>query len=55
LRGHGYSLAVVAWGAQAPTAWREGARKLLLVTERPYFGEARAGMRLAERAGAKGS
>lgn len=37
LRGHAYSLAVVAWGAQAPAAWREGARRLLLVTERPYF------------------
>ena len=39
LRGHAYSLAVVAWGRQAPAAWRDGARRLLLVTERPYFAE----------------
>jgi len=37
LRGQAYSLAVVAWGAQAPAAWRLGAQRLLLVTERPYF------------------
>jgi len=47
LRGHAYSLAVVAWGRQAPTAWRDGARRLLLVTERPYFA--------AEGGGVKGS
>ncbi len=37
LRGQAYSMAVVRLGNQAPPAWREGAKRLLLAHERPYF------------------
>ena len=38
LRGHGYSIGTIMLGARAPGAWREGARRLLFASERPYFG-----------------
>jgi Zn-dependent protease with chaperone function len=38
LRGHGYSVGTIMLGAQAPRAWREGAKRLLFASERPYFG-----------------
>jgi Zn-dependent protease with chaperone function len=37
LRGHGYSIGTVMLGARAPQAWRDGARRLLFGSERPYF------------------
>jgi Zn-dependent protease with chaperone function len=37
LRGMAYSLATVRLGDRTPTAWREGAKRLLLGHERPYF------------------
>ena len=37
LRGHAYSVGTVLLGAQAPKAWREGAKRLLFASERPYF------------------
>jgi len=37
LRGQAYSMAVVRLGDRAPPAWREGAKRLLLAHERPYF------------------
>ena len=37
LRGHGYSIGTILLGAQAPKAWREGAKRLLFASERPYF------------------
>ena len=37
LRGHAYSIGSVLLGAQAPRAWREGAKRLLFASERPYF------------------
>jgi Zn-dependent protease with chaperone function len=37
LRGHAYSAAVVLLGERAPPAWREAARRLLFIPERPYF------------------
>ncbi|PTT88030.1 hypothetical protein DBR42_10495 [Pelomonas sp. HMWF004] len=37
LRGQAYSMAVVRLGDHAPAAWREGAKRLLLSHERPYF------------------
>jgi len=36
-RGFAYSAAVTALGAAAPQAWRDGAKRLLFVTERPHF------------------
>ena len=36
-RGAAYAAGVVALGDRAPSAWREGAKRLLFVTERPYF------------------
>lgn len=38
LRGHGYSIGAVMLGAKAPQAWRDAAKRLLFVSERPYFG-----------------
>jgi Zn-dependent protease with chaperone function len=37
LRGHAYSMGVVLLGPQAPSAWRQGAKRLLFASERPYF------------------
>jgi hypothetical protein len=37
-RGQAYSAAIVLLGDKAPQAWREAARQLLFVTERPYLG-----------------
>jgi hypothetical protein len=36
-RGQAYSAAVIALGASAPPSWRESAKRLLFVNERPYF------------------
>ncbi len=36
-RGAAYAAGVVALGARAPSEWREGAKRLLFITERPYF------------------
>ena len=38
LLGHGYEIGVVMLGAKAPKSWREAAKQLLFVSERPYFG-----------------
>lgn len=35
--GRAYAMAAVALGDAAPADWRENARRLLLITERPYF------------------
>jgi hypothetical protein len=32
-----YSMGVVILGDAAPTAWRDGANRLLFASERPYF------------------
>ena len=37
LRGNAYVVGVILLGPRAPAAWRDGARRLLFVTERPYF------------------
>lgn len=37
LRGHGYSMGSVVLGTKAPKAWRDGAKRLLFASERPYF------------------
>ncbi len=37
LRGHAYSAAAVLLESRCPPAWREGAKRLLFVPERPYF------------------
>ena len=37
VRGQFYTLATVALGDETPNHWREGARRLLFATERPYF------------------
>ena len=37
LRGHAYSMATVRLGERTPAAWRESAKRLLLIHERPYF------------------
>jgi hypothetical protein len=37
LRGHGYSIGTIMLGARARGSWREGARRLLFASERPYF------------------
>jgi hypothetical protein len=37
VRGYAYSIGVVALGERAPAKWRDGARRLLFVPERPYF------------------
>lgn len=37
LRGHGYSIGTIMLGAKAPASWREGAKRLLFASERPYF------------------
>ena len=37
LRGRAYAMGVAALGADAPQAWREGARRLLFIGERPYL------------------
>ena len=47
LRGYAYSMATVALGERTPAKWREGARRLLFATERPYFAPASG---LADRA-----
>jgi hypothetical protein len=36
-RGLAYSIGTVMLGSAAPAQWREGAKRLLFVTERPYF------------------
>ena len=36
-RGAAYAAGVVALGQRAPSDWREGAKRLLFITERPYF------------------
>jgi hypothetical protein len=36
-RGAAYAGGVVALGQRAPEEWREGAKRLLFITERPYF------------------
>ena len=36
-RGAAYAAGVVALGQRAPSEWREGAKRLLFITERPYF------------------
>jgi Zn-dependent protease with chaperone function len=38
LRGHGYVMGVIMLGAKAPKAWRDAAKRLLFVSERPYLG-----------------
>lgn len=38
LRGQAYSLAGVLLGDKTPPAWREGARRLLFASERPFLG-----------------
>jgi Zn-dependent protease with chaperone function len=37
LRGQAYAMATVRLGERAPAGWREGAKRLLLAHERPYF------------------
>jgi hypothetical protein len=37
LRGHCYSMGTVMLGSKAPAAWRNGAKRLLFASERPYF------------------
>jgi hypothetical protein len=37
LRGHAYSMGLIVLGKSAPTLWREGAKRLLFISERPYF------------------
>ncbi|MDH3621731.1 MAG: M48 family metallopeptidase [Gammaproteobacteria bacterium] len=36
-RGGAYAAGTVALGQRAPERWREGAKRLLFITERPYF------------------
>lgn len=38
MRAQAYVLGVIVLGRQAPAAWRDFAKKALLVTERPYLG-----------------
>ena len=35
--GNAYAMGVILLGPRAPAAWRDGAKRLLFVTERPYF------------------
>ncbi|WP_211236795.1 M48 family metallopeptidase [Chitinimonas koreensis] len=35
--GHAYALGTVVLGKAAPAAWRDGAKRLLFASERPYF------------------
>lgn len=37
LRGHAFSMAVILLGDRCPVNWRETAKRLLFVGERPYF------------------
>ena len=37
IRGLAYAGGVVALGQRAPDEWRETAKRLLFITERPYF------------------
>jgi Zn-dependent protease with chaperone function len=37
VQGQAYSLAVIALGERCPPAWRDLAKRLLFITERPYF------------------
>ena len=37
LRGHAYSMATIVLGDRTPESWRSAARRLLFVSERPYF------------------
>ncbi len=37
LRGHAYSVGVIVLGAKAPPKWRDGAKRVLFASERPYF------------------
>jgi Zn-dependent protease with chaperone function len=39
LRGHAYAAGLIVLGKKAPTQWRNGARRLLFASERPYFSE----------------
>ena len=34
---YAYTMGVIVRGSNAPLAWREGAKRLLFVTERPYL------------------
>ncbi len=36
-RGQAYSIGVIILGKNAPAAWRNGAKRLLFASERPYF------------------
>jgi len=37
MRGTAYGMGLVMLGTKAPRSWREGAKRLLFVSERPYF------------------
>jgi len=37
LRGNAYAMGVILLGPRAPATWRDGAKRLLFATERPYF------------------
>lgn len=37
MRGYAYAMATIVLGGKAPKAWRDGARRLLFASERPYF------------------
>ena len=37
MRGHAFSMAVILLGDHCPVKWRESAKRLLFVGERPYF------------------
>jgi Zn-dependent protease with chaperone function len=37
LRGHAYTMGLIVLGKSAPSPWREGAKRLLFISERPYF------------------
>jgi hypothetical protein len=37
LRGQAYSMGVILLGQNAPRHWRDGAKRLLFIPERPYF------------------
>jgi len=36
-KGYAYAAAVIVLGNRAPAAWRESAKRLLFIVERPYF------------------
>ena len=37
MRGHAYSVVTIVLGARAPEQWRNGAKRLLFASERPFF------------------